>query len=137
VRTNGVAREVKKGGETGAEPTEGGWNANDEPLVRNQLLQVDLVTGRVLNQHIKVGQGIADLDKGTGRSVKGAGGGDLGQSRTAKGEGSHVKLLMRVGCGYGICAPRRIDEIGEREKDCVYRVRVCACEAKAQMPFGC
>lgn len=52
------------GGGVGVSRTEGSRGTNDDTLALDLLGQIDLVAGRVLDQHVKVWDGITLLHKG-------------------------------------------------------------------------
>lgn len=67
--------------------TERSWHSNDQSFAFRELSQIDLVTRRVLDQNIELGQCVSDLDEGTRGAVEGASGGR--KRHAAECEGCH------------------------------------------------
>jgi hypothetical protein len=81
--------------------TEGGRHTDDDALALKLLGDVDLVAGRGLDE-LNVGDGIANLDIGTGRRLEGTGSakGTRGGGRESAG-GEHVDGSFVCGEGEG------------------------------------
>lgn len=70
--------------------TEGSGSADDHSLALDLLGEIDLVAGRVLDEDVQVGNGVALLDEVPGGAVKGGGpnAGDAGCDTASEHDGS-------------------------------------------------
>jgi hypothetical protein len=70
--------------------TEGSGSADDHSLALDLLGEIDLVAGRVLDEDVQVGNGVALLDEVPGGAVEGGGpdAGDVGCDTASEHDGS-------------------------------------------------
>ncbi len=83
--------------------TEGCRSADDHSLALDLLGEIDLVAGRVLDEDVQVGNGVALLDEVPGGAVEGGGpdAGDVGCDTASEHDGSIVTMQLGLKTGSG------------------------------------